>query len=35
MNEKIFEEYSAKIYEINHYFYKHHKEKIKADKNGC
>ena len=35
MNEKILEEYSVRIYEIDPYFYKHHKEKIKVDKNGC
>ena len=35
MNEKIFEEYSVRIYEIDPYFYEHHKEKIKVDKNGC
>ena len=34
MNEKILEEYSLKIYEINLYFYKHYKEKIKVYKNG-
>ena len=33
MNEKIFEEYSVKIYEIDPCFYEHHKEKIKFDKN--
>ena len=33
MNEKILEEYSVKIYEIDPYFYDHYKEKIKADKN--
>ena len=33
MNEKIFEEYSVKVYEIDPYFYEHHKEKIKVDKN--
>ena len=33
MNEKIFEEYSVKIYEIDPYFYEHYKEKIKVDKN--
>ena len=35
MNEKIFEEYPVRIYEIDLYFYKHHKGKIKVDKNGC
>ena len=34
MNEKILEEYSVRIYEIDPYFYEHHKEKIKVDKNG-
>ena len=34
MNEKILEEYSVKIYEIDPYFYEHHKEKVKVDKNG-
>ena len=29
------EEYSVKIYEIDPYFYEHHKEKIKVDKNEC
>ena len=33
MNEKILEEYSVKVYEIDPYFYEHHKEKIKVDKN--
>ena len=33
LNEKILEEYSVKIYEIDPYFYEHHKEKIKVDKN--
>ena len=31
--KKILEEYSVKIYEIDPYFYEHHKEKIKVDKN--
>ena len=35
MNENIFEEYSVGIYEIDLYFYEHHKGKIKVDKNGC
>ena len=35
VNEKILEEYSVKIYEIDPYFYEHHKEKIKVHKNGC
>ena len=34
MNEKVLEEYSVKIYEIDPFFYEHHKEKIKVDKNG-
>ena len=34
MNEKILKEYSVKIYEIDPYFYEHHKEKIKVDKNA-
>ena len=33
MNEKILEEYSVRIYEID-LFYEDHKEKIKVDKNG-
>ena len=33
MNEKIPEDYSVKIYEIDPYFYEHHKIKIKFDKN--
>ena len=33
INEKILEEYSVKIYEIDHYFYEHYKEKIQTDKN--
>ena len=35
VNEKMFEEYSVKIYEIDPYFYKHYKEKIQTDKNDC
>ena len=35
MNEKILEEYSVKIYETDLFFYEHHKEKIKVEKNGC
>ena len=35
VNEKILEEYSVKIYEIDPYLYEHHKEKIKVHKNGC
>ena len=34
MNEKILEEYSFKIHEIDPYFYKHYKEKMKVAKNG-
>ena len=34
MNEKILEEYSVRIYEIDSYFYENYKEKIKVDKNG-
>ena len=34
MNEKIFEEYSVKIYEIDPYFFENYKEKIQVDKNG-
>ena len=33
VNEKIFEEKSVKIYEIDPYFYKHYKEKIQVDNN--
>ena len=33
MNEKIFEEHSVRIYEIDPYFYEHYKGKIKVDKN--
>ena len=35
MNEKILEEFSVKIYEIDLFFYEHYKEKTKIDKNGC
>ena len=35
MNEKILEEYSAKIYKIDPYFCEHKKEKIQVDTNGC
>ena len=35
MNEKVFQEYSVEIYEIDPFFYEHHKEKMKVDKNGC
>ena len=34
-NEKVFEEYSVKIYEIDSHFYEHYKEKIQTDKNEC
>ena len=34
LNEKILEEYSVRIYQIDPYFYEHHKEKIEVDKNG-
>ena len=34
-NKKILEEKSAKIYEINPYFYERYKEKIQTDKNEC
>ena len=34
-NEKILEEYSVRMYENDPFFYEHHKEKIKVDKNGC
>ena len=34
VNEKIFEEYYVKIYEIDPCFYKNYKEKIKVDNNG-
>ena len=33
VNEKIHEEYSAKIYKIDSYFYEHYKEKIQVSKN--
>ena len=33
MNEKIFQEYYVEIYEIDLYFYEHHKEEIKVYKN--
>ena len=35
MNENILEEYSVKIYETDPFFYEHHKEKIKVEKNCC
>ena len=34
-NEKILEEYSVKLYEIDPFFNNNHKEKIKVDRNGC
>ena len=35
VNEKIFEEHSVKIYEIDPYFYEHYrKKKIQTDENG-
>ena len=34
VNEKMLEEYSVKLYKIDPYFYEHHKEKMKIDKNG-
>ena len=34
MHQKILEEYSVKIYEIDLYFYENYKEKIKVEKNG-
>ena len=33
MNQKIFEEYSVRIFEIDPYFYGNYKEKVRADKN--
>ena len=33
-NEKILEEYSVKIYEIDPYFYEHYRKKIQTDENG-
>ena len=35
LNEKILEEYSAKVYEIDPCFYEHCKEKIQANKMGA
>ena len=32
-NEKILEEYSVRIYEIDPYFYEHYKKKIQVDNN--
>ena len=34
INAKILGEYAFWIYEIDPYFYEHHEEKIKVDKNG-
>ena len=34
MKKFLKNEYSVKIYEIDPYFYEHHKEKIKVNKNG-
>ena len=33
MNQNFFEEYSVRVYEIDPFFYEHHKEKIKVDRN--
>ena len=33
-NEKILEEYSVKLYEIDPYFYEYYKKKILTDENG-
>ena len=35
VNERMLEECSVKIYEIDPYFCKHYKEKIQVDENGC
>ena len=35
INEKILEEYSTEIYKIDPYFYEHHREKVKVEKNAC
>ena len=35
MNEKVFEEYSVRIYEIRSFFMSFTKKKINVDKNGC
>ena len=35
INEKILEEYSVKVYEINPYFKEHYKKKLQVIKNGC
>ena len=34
VKEKIFEEHSVKIYEIDPYFYEHYRKKIQTDENG-
>ena len=34
VNQKILEEYSGKIYEIDSYFYEHYRKKIQVDENG-
>ena len=34
VNEKILEEYSVKIYEIDSYFYEYYNKKIRTDENG-
>ena len=34
MNEKFHKKYSVMIYEIDRYFYEHHKKRIKVYKNG-
>lgn len=31
----MFQEYYVKVYETDLYFYKHYKQKIKADENEC
>ena len=35
VNEKILEEYSVKIYEIDSYFYEHYRKKIHVVETGC
>ena len=35
VNEKIYKEYSVKIYKSDPYFCEHCKEKTQVDKNGC
>ena len=34
VNEKLLEEYSVQIYEIDPYFYEHYKEEMQVDKTG-